>query len=1055
VHWFYEQAGMKDCQSAAFVSYGRIDSKAFAIKLCDRLTEKGLEIWLDQTDIPLGVDFQNQIDVGIEQSHNFVFIISPHSVNSPYCIKEIEQAVRLNKRIVPLLHVEQITQAVWQQRYPDKPLEAWIDYQAKGLHSSFPNMHPAIARINWVYFREGIDDFELALAGLLQIFERDRDYVCQHTHLLIEALEWEKQHKQPRYLLIGEARAEAEAWLLTQFEEEQPPCEPTDLHCEFISESIKNANNLMTSAFLCAADADQIAVKKIARSLRRQGFTLWTKETDIAMGDETEEAINQGIEEATNILVLLSPAAVESPSCRRELAYARLLNKRLIPLLISDAAIADIPNEIQGIQPLSCVIDQDEAAYNADIAKLIRALRQEAAYYEQRKILLSKALKWQRQKRNPSILLRGYNLEQAKAWLETARLRTQHPPTDLHEEFIAESAKLPPEASLDVFILYSWVDADFARKLNDGLQIQGKITWFDQELIAPDTDLQREGDVALRQEIHRGIEQAKNVLVLLSPSLARSPHCLEQIRYAQQLGKRIVPVLLREVSPEQFPPLLAGIPYTDFRRHGGDFFTNFGELTRTLDADPAYLQIHTQVLLKAIEWEREARDDAYLLRGKELKTAESWLQNTTGKEPAVTDLQWSYIRSSIEMPKRKLKPSTAALASLVAGGLVCLARWSGSLQGLELAAYDQLLRSRPTEAPDPRITIVGVDEVSIQMLNDRYEPGRGTIPDTALEELLRNLNQHQPQIIAFDFIRDYAAQARLAKQLKQSTNLVGICQIGVKDRNEEIVGLRSIPELPIERVGFANHVGDGNSYIRRQNLLQAPDDVCTTPESLSLVVTRRYLEALGKPYGSPLDDKGELTKTLQFGDRPVPSLWDGTAYSQVQLAGYHAMLNYRTPDGNPNKFATVLSLKNVLTNQFDPKLVRDRIILIGFTATTSTQADYWNTPYGGLPGIILHGQMVSQLVSATLDKRPLIWWLPNWGETVWIGLWAIGGGFIGWRLPRLLMLIGAIAAAVCLLYLICFLLLSLSGGWLPLIPALLALLAATSGVGFLTYQRRH
>ncbi|WP_287308818.1 toll/interleukin-1 receptor domain-containing protein [Okeania sp. SIO1H2] len=73
----------------AFISYGRADSKSFATKLYEKLTENGLKIWFDQNDIPLGVDFQNQIDDGIIKADNFLFIIAPHSINSPYCLKEI------------------------------------------------------------------------------------------------------------------------------------------------------------------------------------------------------------------------------------------------------------------------------------------------------------------------------------------------------------------------------------------------------------------------------------------------------------------------------------------------------------------------------------------------------------------------------------------------------------------------------------------------------------------------------------------------------------------------------------------------------------------------------------------------------------------------------------------------------------------------------------------------------------------------------------------------------------------------------------------------------
>ncbi|MEM7595628.1 MAG: toll/interleukin-1 receptor domain-containing protein, partial [Cyanobacteria bacterium P01_A01_bin.83] len=80
----------------AFISYGRADSRAFATKLNKILVEQGLNVWFDQDDIPLAVDFQEQINSGIEQSHNFIFIIAPHSVNSTYCLKEIKLALQYN-----------------------------------------------------------------------------------------------------------------------------------------------------------------------------------------------------------------------------------------------------------------------------------------------------------------------------------------------------------------------------------------------------------------------------------------------------------------------------------------------------------------------------------------------------------------------------------------------------------------------------------------------------------------------------------------------------------------------------------------------------------------------------------------------------------------------------------------------------------------------------------------------------------------------------------------------------------------------------------------------
>ncbi|MEM7796069.1 MAG: toll/interleukin-1 receptor domain-containing protein, partial [Cyanobacteria bacterium P01_C01_bin.118] len=482
-----------------FISYGRTDSKDLVVKLYTRLTAAGYRVWCDFNDIPLAVDFQNQIDSGIEKSHNFLFVISPHAVNSPYCAKEIHCALHHQKRIIPLLHVEEIARTTWQSRQPHGTAAQWQDYQSKGLHSSFPNMSPQISKINWVYMREEQDDFEQSLAGLEQIFNRHRDYVEQHTHLLNGALAWQRQQKQTEFLLLGETRQNAEAWLKQRFKDEQPPCLPTDLHCEFITESIKNAHNKMTQVFLAYAQANAEVMHQVDRSLRRQGVTVWSNQTDIPTGEAFKRVVNRGIEEADTMVYLLSPVSLQSQYCQYELKYAVALNKRVIPILVSPLASATLSPELQSLQYIDLTDNVKDADYQLDESELIKALNQDNAYYTQHKDLLVKALKWKRQQQNPSVLLRGYNLRQAETWLKTAQERTTYPATDYHREFIQASLDHPPPASIDVFISYSSADADIARILNGALQSQGKTTWFDQESIAA-------GTANFQQEIYHGIE---------------------------------------------------------------------------------------------------------------------------------------------------------------------------------------------------------------------------------------------------------------------------------------------------------------------------------------------------------------------------------------------------------------------------------------------------------------------------------------------------------------------------------------------------------------------
>ena len=644
-----------------FISYGRADSKAFACKLNQRLAAQGLKVWFDQEDIPLAVDYQEQINDGIERAHNFIFIIAPHSVNSQYCLTEINLAIKYNKRIIPLLHIEQISQETWQTRNPGKTESDWQEYQAQGRHSSFFNMHPVISKINWVCMREEIDDFESSFAGLISAIYQHKDYVEKHSIFLVKALNWSRNQKQNSYLLIGEERQAAETWLKSRFFEEQPPCLPTDLHCEFISESSKNANDLMVQVFLSSSEKDNDIKEKIGKTLRREGFTIWTNQTDIKTGTAFEEEIKKGIEGADNFVYLMSPEALQSQYCYLELAHAFANHKRIIPLLVQKTDIELLPSQLQELQFIDLTEHEDNHKYRIIIDKLLKRLNSNASYYQGHKMLLVKALKWQRQNHNPSILLRGYNLEHFEAWLKVAKQQKESPPLPLQEEFITASINQPEPSSLEVFISYSRADSDLARRLNNALILLGKLTWFDQESIASGEDFQR--------EIYRGIEISDNFIFIISPKSINSPYCYDEVEYAQSLNKRIVTILHQKVAVKDLHPALASVQWLDFSQHGGDFLTNFTQLVRTLDTDRDHVHNHSKWLQRAKEWKNSQKNVDLLLRVSEFVHAQTWLQQIEqqNKQPPATELQKEFIQASqiaIEAAERAEKERQQQLLRL-------------------------------------------------------------------------------------------------------------------------------------------------------------------------------------------------------------------------------------------------------------------------------------------------------------------------------------------------------------------------------------------------------
>ena len=83
-----------------FISYSRKD-KEFVRRLDDELKSRGREAWVDWEGIRPTEEFMQAIYRAIEGADTFVFVLTPDSVVSEVCRREIEHAATHNKRMVP------------------------------------------------------------------------------------------------------------------------------------------------------------------------------------------------------------------------------------------------------------------------------------------------------------------------------------------------------------------------------------------------------------------------------------------------------------------------------------------------------------------------------------------------------------------------------------------------------------------------------------------------------------------------------------------------------------------------------------------------------------------------------------------------------------------------------------------------------------------------------------------------------------------------------------------------------------------------------------------
>src|SRR4030095_15067999 len=104
-----------------------------------------------------------------------------------------------------------------------------------------------------------------------------------------------------------------------------------------------------------------------------------------------------------------------------------------------------------------------------------------------------------------------------------------------------------------IFISYSRKDIEFAKRLTAELQKGELDFWIDWEGIPPTVDWW--------QEIQKGIEEADVFLFMISPDSAKSKICGQEIDHAVKNGKRIIPIMAREIDWQDTPRQLGHLNF--------------------------------------------------------------------------------------------------------------------------------------------------------------------------------------------------------------------------------------------------------------------------------------------------------------------------------------------------------------------------------------------------------------------------------------------------------------------------------------------------------------
>lgn len=183
-----------------FISYSRTDSE-LALELAEQLIEKTREVWIDRNALPPAQPWQPEVDLAIDACEGFIFIISPASISSVHCRRELARAEDAHKRVIPVV------------AHPINPADA----------------PPSITKPNWIPTHDA--NRGRMAERVVQAQDYDAAHVRMHTGLYRRALEWSDNDRNAALLLRGDALETAEEWLL-HARAKQPA--PTTLHSDYV-----------------------------------------------------------------------------------------------------------------------------------------------------------------------------------------------------------------------------------------------------------------------------------------------------------------------------------------------------------------------------------------------------------------------------------------------------------------------------------------------------------------------------------------------------------------------------------------------------------------------------------------------------------------------------------------------------------------------------------------------------------------------------------------------------------------------------------------------------
>ena len=205
----------------------------------------------------------------------------------------------------------------------------------------------------------------------------------------------------------------------------------------YLADSEKDLNG--ASVFISYAHEDKEFVTIIHDTLHVDDRQIWVDWEDIPPSANWLDEIHRRIEVFDAFVFVLSEHSNSSELCNWQVDHAVKNGKRIICIVCEDVDYRLVRKELAS---LSWIFFRQGEDFEQPMKLLLKALDLDLRHAQYHTKILRRAIQWEKQDFEKSLLLYGDDLQRAQHWLSASALGKQPKPTTLHLSFITASEAL-------------------------------------------------------------------------------------------------------------------------------------------------------------------------------------------------------------------------------------------------------------------------------------------------------------------------------------------------------------------------------------------------------------------------------------------------------------------------------------------------------------------------------------------------------------------------------------------------------------------------------------